>query len=217
MWRLAVGPAVRGAHLRHGVSPSVRLSSVRAAILCADHRRRGSVADEYDTQTGVKGTLDRLQNGFISALPSSWIWVDEQVNFGTKILNATLHDIGIGNIKLETAKQFFPDMSWGDLVDYIFTDQGTIHIATMVIQQAVERLLHAQDRVKLRYHRDWLARGTCTWSASDAVRSIVRCGSLGGAEAGDVGSWGEEGSPGREVRSARSTCARPTRRTRRGR
>ena len=100
----------------------------------------GSVADEYDTQTGVKGTLDRLQNGFISALPSSWIWVDEQVGSRTKLLNATLHDLGIGNIKLETAKQFFPHMSWGDLVDYILTDQGTIHTAAMVIQQAVERL-----------------------------------------------------------------------------
>ena len=100
----------------------------------------GSVADEYDTQEGIKGAIDWVQDNFISLLPSWSIIVDERLNFRTKLLNATINDIGIGNIKLETAKQFFPDMPWEELVDLILTDRGTIAIAAMVIRQAVERL-----------------------------------------------------------------------------
>jgi hypothetical protein len=63
----------------------------------------------------------------------------------SKLLNATKHDIGIGNIKLETAKKVYERnrdkfdkkiKNWAELVDYLRTDAGTIHIATLVIKRA---------------------------------------------------------------------------------
>lgn len=78
-------------------------------------------------------------------MPSSFIALDAKAEFGSKWLNATKHDIGIGNIKLETAKRVYERNknsfgkrinNWEELVDYLRTDNGTIHIATLVIKRA---------------------------------------------------------------------------------
>jgi hypothetical protein len=78
-------------------------------------------------------------------MPSSFIALDVKIGFNSKWLNVTKHDIGIGNIKLETAKKVYERhknrfgkqiKNWEDLVDYIRTDAGTIHIAALVIKRA---------------------------------------------------------------------------------
>jgi hypothetical protein len=103
----------------------------------------GAIADEYNTQTGMKGAFDWLQdNVLLNFIPNFAIEFDAFVGSGSKLLNATKHDIGIGNVKLETAKQLydlypgaFAQKNWGysDLVDYLRTDEGTVHIASLVI------------------------------------------------------------------------------------
>ncbi len=110
----------------------------------------GSIADEYNTQTGVKGALDWLQDQvLLNYMPNFAIEIDAWAGFNTKLLNATKHDLGIGNIKLETAKQIYErfkgsferqDMDYSDLVDYLRSDQGTVHVAALVIKMASQDL-----------------------------------------------------------------------------
>jgi hypothetical protein len=75
--------------------------------------------------------------------------IDTWVGSDSKLLNATMHDLGNGNIKLATARQMYEANkssftnsleSWSDLVDYILTDSGTIHIAALVIKQGMTEL-----------------------------------------------------------------------------
>jgi hypothetical protein len=110
----------------------------------------GSIADEYNTRTGVRSAVDWFQDRvLLNYMPNFFIEVDAWAGFNTKLLNSTKHDIGIGNIKLETAKLIYEqykytfqknDMDYSDLVDYILTDQGTVHVAALVIKKAREEL-----------------------------------------------------------------------------
>ena len=77
------------------------------------------------------------------------IKLDEYFNFESKWLNATKHDLGIGNIKLETAKQVykenlktFKNKNWDfkDIFNYIETNSGTVHLACLVIKKGQELL-----------------------------------------------------------------------------
>jgi hypothetical protein len=61
-------------------------------------------------------------------MPNSFIKVDVKLGFQNKLLNSTKHDLGKGNIKLETAREiymnnrakFAQDLSdWSALVDFI--------------------------------------------------------------------------------------------------
>jgi hypothetical protein len=106
----------------------------------------GSIADEFNTMTGVKGVLDWFQdNVLLNYMPNSAIQTDVRLGFNSKLLNATKHDLGKGNIKLETAKYIYDqfkskfankNMNYADLVDYLRSDEGTVHIASLVIKKA---------------------------------------------------------------------------------
>jgi len=110
----------------------------------------GSIADEYNTRTGMKSAIDWFQDSIlIGMMPNSFIATDVRVGFQSKFLNATKHDLGSGNIKLETAKKIYEQykstfsqqqMDWSDLVEYILTDKGTVHIAALVIKKAQTKL-----------------------------------------------------------------------------
>ena len=82
-------------------------------------------------------------------MPNFFIEADAWIGFNSKFLNATKHDIGKGNIKLQTAKDIYDrykhtfkhkSMDYAELVDYILTDRGTIHVATLVIKKAKQEL-----------------------------------------------------------------------------
>ncbi len=106
----------------------------------------GAIADEYNTRIFPKSVIDWFQDEILlNFMPSSFIAFDEKMGFNSKLLNTTKHDIGIGNIKLETAKRVYERHknrfgkkfnNWEELVDYIRTDAGTIHIAALVIKRA---------------------------------------------------------------------------------
>jgi hypothetical protein len=109
----------------------------------------GSIADEYNTRTGLKAAVDWFQDD---------VWMNFSPNFAIQLnawiiggrlgkLGATQQDLGIGNIKLETAKRYYnlnrdqfekKDMNYADLVDYLRTDEGTVHIAALVILRAAK-------------------------------------------------------------------------------
>jgi hypothetical protein len=105
----------------------------------------GAIADEYNTQTGLKGAVDWFQDEvLLNWMPEFAIELDVWVGADSKLLNATKHDLGKGNIKLETAKSLldkypeeFPEgMDYGGLVDLLRTDAGTSQLAAMVIREA---------------------------------------------------------------------------------
>jgi hypothetical protein len=110
----------------------------------------GSIADEFNTRTGFKSVVDWFQDDvLLNWMPTIFIQIDVKLGFHSKALNATKHDIGKGNIKLETAGQMFTryrdkfrgDLAdWSTLVDFIRTDAGTVQIAALVIKRAQELL-----------------------------------------------------------------------------
>jgi len=110
----------------------------------------GAIADEYNTRTGLKGVVDWFQDDvLLNFLPNFAIELDVFIGSDSKLLNSTKHDIGKGNIKLETAKQLydmfpgaFAKKNWDytDLVDYLRTDEGTVHLSSLVILRARQLL-----------------------------------------------------------------------------
>jgi peptidoglycan hydrolase-like protein with peptidoglycan-binding domain len=110
----------------------------------------GSIADEYNTMKGIRSAVDWFQdNVLLHFMPNFAIEIDAWVGFNTKFLNATKHDLGIGNIKLETARQVYEQfkstfdskkMNYADLVEYLRSDKGTVHVASLVIKKASQDL-----------------------------------------------------------------------------
>jgi len=106
----------------------------------------GSIADEYNTMKGIKGTLDWFQdNVLLHYMPNFAIEIDAWFGFNSKLLNATKHDLGKGNVKLETARRVYDqfkdsftrkNMTYADLVEYLRSDKGTVHVASLVIKKA---------------------------------------------------------------------------------
>lgn len=85
----------------------------------------------------------------IKYMSNSEIEIDKYFNFESKWLNANKHDLGIGNIKLETAKQLydeninvFRNKNWNytDIVKYVETNEGTVHLVALVIKKAKQIL-----------------------------------------------------------------------------
>jgi len=136
----------------------------------------GAIADEYNTRTGLKGGADWLQdNVLLNFMPNSWIEFDNMLDFDTKLLNATRHDIGKGNIKIATAMQVYDHyptafekrgLSWSHLVDYLLTDAGTVHLAALVILQGQECLqeylvgcpLEKREAILVTYYKQNVAK-----------------------------------------------------------
>jgi hypothetical protein len=132
----------------------------------------GSVADEYNTRAGLKGFFDWVQDEvLLNWLPSWSIDLDHRIGSGSRMLNATKHDVGIGNVNVGTARQMFaanrnkfpPSVrSWAQLVDYLRTDEGTIHIAALVIAKAKQELAGevasyppgVQEAVYISYYKE---------------------------------------------------------------
>ena len=112
----------------------------------------GSIADEYNimNESKFRQTIDGFQDNYlIKYMSNDQIKLDEYFNFESKWLNATKHDLGIGNIKLETAKQVykenlktFKNKNWDfkDIFNYIETNSGTVHLACLVIKKGQELL-----------------------------------------------------------------------------
>jgi LysM repeat protein len=110
----------------------------------------GAIADEYNTRRGAKRALDWFQDDVWVRLYRNWkLEADHFLDLDNKILNGTKNDLGIGNIKLETAKDMydtckdtFSEKNWDyqDLVKYIKSDGGTVHIAALVIKRAQDLL-----------------------------------------------------------------------------
>ncbi|SUX47057.1 hypothetical protein [Chryseobacterium indoltheticum] len=106
----------------------------------------GAIADEYNSRKGWSKSVDWFQDDvLINWMPNFAIEFDAFINSNKKLLNSTKHDLGIGNIKLETAKelynqypQTFKKKNWDytDLVDYVRSNDGTVHLATLVIKKA---------------------------------------------------------------------------------
>ena len=107
----------------------------------------GSIADEYNTRRGMRMVGDWLQDDILlNYMPNFAIQIDAYIGFNTKLLNATKHDLGLGNVKLETAKSIYDqykatfdrkNMDYADLVDYLRSDAGTAHVAALVIKKAM--------------------------------------------------------------------------------
>lgn len=108
----------------------------------------GSIADEYNiiNESNTSKIINWLQDDIvINFMPNFAIEFDVFVGGNSKLNNATKHDLGIGNIKLETAKtlyeqykQYFTVKNWDykDIVDYIQSNEGTVHLAALVIKKA---------------------------------------------------------------------------------
>lgn len=112
----------------------------------------GSIADEYNiiNESDEGKLIDWLQDGIVqNFVPNFAIEFDAYVGSNAKLANATKNDLGIGNIKLETAKalyeqyrQSFKLKNWdyNDIVDYIQSNEGTVHLAALAIRKAKEEL-----------------------------------------------------------------------------
>jgi len=119
----------------------------------------GSIADEFNiiNESKLRKMIDGFQDKYlIKYMSNNEIEIDKYFNFESKWLNANKHDLGIGNIKLETAKQLydeniriFRNKNWNytDIVKYVETNEGTVHLATLVIRKA----MHILDKYTISY------------------------------------------------------------------
>jgi hypothetical protein len=111
----------------------------------------GSIADEFNTrQSMFRSVVDWFQDDvLLNYMPNAFIKLDVKMGINSKLLNSTKHDLGKGNIKLETAREiymnnrgkFAQDLSdWSVLVDFIRSEEGTVQIASLVIRQGKDLL-----------------------------------------------------------------------------
>lgn len=108
----------------------------------------GSIADEYNiiNESDKAKFINWLQDDIvINFMPNFAIEFDVFIGGSSKLTNAAKHDLGIGNIKLETAKKLYDqyksefkskDLNYKDIVNYIQSNEGTVHLAALVIRKA---------------------------------------------------------------------------------
>ena len=107
----------------------------------------GSIADEYNSVNG--SFVDKAQDWLVDLYPEYYIELTKDIIYEseklTKLRNATMNDLGIGNIKLRNAKEIYDKMpeefekkNWDytDLVDYLQTNVGAVHVAALTIKKA---------------------------------------------------------------------------------
>ena len=123
------------------ISSVARAGVPRAAIA-------GAIADEYNTQKGVKGIVDSIQDRVIDALPEFAIDVDRFFDIHEKLLNTLENDIGPANIKVRTALELIqageltvPGVSLSEIqvnriVEFLRTERGTVETTASVIAKA---------------------------------------------------------------------------------
>jgi hypothetical protein len=108
----------------------------------------GCIADEYNTQRGVRGALDATQDWMIGHAPSWWIHAQRWADFKNKPLNDMRNDLGPANINLGTAVEYVEqgwlkidgvdpkDIDYGKIVDFLLSSRGTVQMAAAVVRRA---------------------------------------------------------------------------------
>ena len=107
----------------------------------------GAIADEYNAV--IDSWIDTAQDWTVDLFPDFYIEITKNmINESetiTKLRNPSMNDLGIGNIKLDNAKKIydlmpteFAAMNWDytDLVDYLQTNVGSVHVASLTIKIA---------------------------------------------------------------------------------
>lgn len=107
----------------------------------------GAIADEYNAV--IDSWIDTAQDWTVDLYPDFYIEITKNMinesEIITKLRNPSMNDLGIGNIKLDNAKKIydlmpteFASMKWDytDLVDYIQTNAGSVHVASLTIKIA---------------------------------------------------------------------------------
>ncbi len=109
----------------------------------------GSIADEYNTTLGPFGWLNDVQDALIGSLSNFALQVDIDYNpINSKLVNAAAHDIGPGNVRVETAwdlynrhRDKFSDQSMNasDVVNYTMTDEGVSQMSALHALEAQQK------------------------------------------------------------------------------
>lgn len=106
---------------------------------------KAAVGSEINRRIGINWLTDYLQDIFFasSLCSEQLLYYSQASGIKIRLLNITEQDIGLGNIKFLTAmemldknKKDFPFLhSKRELVDYLLTTSGNIHIAALVIKE----------------------------------------------------------------------------------
>jgi hypothetical protein len=108
----------------------------------------GCIADEYNTQRGVRGALDATQDWLVGHAPSFWIGLQRWGGANNKVLNDMKNDLGPANINLGTAVEYVEkgwitipgvdpkDIDYGKVVDFLQSRIGTIKMTAAVVRRA---------------------------------------------------------------------------------
>jgi hypothetical protein len=125
----------------------------------------GSIADEYNAiQTenwGYRRRLDWALDEVLRSHIPEWLFAwSVRTGSHSKLLNATRHDIGGGNINIATARAIYDEFhgryldgwwelgelvredipNWQELVAYVLTTEGTVVVAALVIKKGMQEL-----------------------------------------------------------------------------
>jgi hypothetical protein len=128
------------------IAPMINDAAAKSGVPA--HAIAGAIADEYDTQRGIRGVVDKLQDSLVSSLPEVAISIDRFFDFHNKVLNSMYHDIGPANIKVKTALELVQvgelevpgspinDIHVTKIIEYLLTEQGTVDASRAVIARA---------------------------------------------------------------------------------
>jgi hypothetical protein len=124
----------------------------------------GAIADEYNARvtelSGFRRYLDESQDQLWSWLPEYIFDWSVRHASSSKVMNATRHDIGDGNINVATARTVYDEFRscfvdiptdtspfvgeqrdrWNEIVDYVLTSEGTVVLAALVIKKAMREM-----------------------------------------------------------------------------
>jgi hypothetical protein len=128
------------------IAPMINNAAAKSGVPA--HAIAGAIADEYNTQRGIRGVVDRLQDAVVGSLPEVAISVDRFFDFHHKLLNSMYNDIGPANIKVKTALELVQagelavpgspinDIHVTKIIEYLLTEQGTVDTSRAVIARA---------------------------------------------------------------------------------
>lgn len=124
------------------------INSLAAQNRVPAHAVAGAIADEYNTQRGIRGIADKLQDALISSFPEWDIDIDRYFDIHSKLFNTLEHDLGPANIKVRTALGLVQageldvpgspanDVKVTKIIEYLLTERGTVATSTAVISKA---------------------------------------------------------------------------------
>jgi hypothetical protein len=104
-----------------------------------------SIGSEINRRIYINKATDFLQDIFFKFICSESL-LNQSLNseISSRYLNVAKQDIGLGNIRFETAwelfnkypEEFLHIQSKKDMVDYLLSNRGNIHVASLVIKEA---------------------------------------------------------------------------------